>query len=254
MNYRYAIERRDSTDLSSGRVLVSLPGHPALPVRLTDELFSRCLAHWRATGSGGPVSVYDPCCGAAYHLAVIGFLHAADLESLLGSDVLPEAVTVARRNLSLLSDAGLSSRALELDRLMAEYGKDSHRDARASLERLRVLLQDGLAGRTLTTGAFVCDALADGVLPSVLEGRRPEIVLADVPYGLHSTWLSAAVGGPRAPLDQLLHGLQPVLRPGSVLGIVSDKTQKPTHTAYERLEQFNVGRRRVVILRWVGGS
>ncbi len=254
MNYRYAVERRDYTDLSSGRVLVSLPGHPALPVRLADELFSRCLAHWRASGAADPVAVYDPCCGAAYHLAVIGFLHAADLESIFGSDVLPEAVAAARRNLSLLSDAGLAGRALELERLATDYGKASHREALDSLRRMRSLLKEGLAGRSLATDVFACDALADGALAAGLAERRPEIVLADVPYGLHSTWLGAAAGAVRAPLDQMLHGLQPVLRPGSVLGIVSDKAQKPVHTGYERLERFNVGARRVVILRWKGGA
>ncbi len=253
MGYRYAVERGDYTDLSSGRVLVGLPGHPALPVRLADELFSRCLAHWRAIGPAGPVSVYDPCCGAAYHLAVIGFLHAADLHSLIGSDVLPDAVAAARRNLALLSDAGLAGRALELDRLAAQYDKTAHRDARASLDRLRGLLQAGLAGRVLTTHAFLSDALVAGTLRTELAGRRPEIVLADVPYGLHSTWLGDVASGSRAALDQMLDGLQAILRPGSVLGIVSDKAQRTTHPGFERLEHFNVGKRRIMILRWPGG-
>ena len=50
MQYLYATERPDYSDLASGRVFYSLPGHPAFPIRLASEIFQRCLAFRRAAG------------------------------------------------------------------------------------------------------------------------------------------------------------------------------------------------------------
>ena len=59
MVYRFATQRRDYTDLAGGRVLYALPGHPALPVRLADEVFRRYLA--LCPRSTERIILYDPC-------------------------------------------------------------------------------------------------------------------------------------------------------------------------------------------------
>jgi len=151
MMYRFATEREDHTDLASGRVLQAVAGEPALPVRLTDEVFQRCLA---ALGTTAPLTLYDPCCGAAYHLTVLGFLHPQRIARILASEIQPALVEAARRNLSLLRPDGLDQRRAGLERLLAEHGKPSHREALGSLERLRQRLSAGLAGRGLTTDVF----------------------------------------------------------------------------------------------------
>jgi 23S rRNA (guanine2535-N1)-methyltransferase len=48
MQYKYEKTMLDYSDLASGRVFYSLPGHPAFPIRLASEIFQRCLAS-RAT-------------------------------------------------------------------------------------------------------------------------------------------------------------------------------------------------------------
>jgi hypothetical protein len=46
----------------------------------------------------------------------------------------------------------------------------------------------------------------------------------------------------------MLAALLPVLSGTSIVAIVSDKGQKAVHERYRRLEQFQVGKRRVTIL------
>jgi hypothetical protein len=47
----------------------------------------------------------------------------------------------------------------------------------------------------------------------------------------------------------MLDALAEVLSPSSIVAIASDKQQKVSHAGYQRLEQFQIGRRRVVILK-----
>jgi len=103
MQYQYAKERLDYSDLSSGRVFYSLPGHPAFPVRLSSEIFQHCMAiRETAYKVSKPCVLYDPCCGAGYSLSVLGYLHGEKIQQLIGSDVDEKAVAVAKQNLGLL--------------------------------------------------------------------------------------------------------------------------------------------------------
>lgn len=250
MNYRFASERQDYSDLASGRVLYSLPGRPALPVRLADELFQRCLTVWRAAGDAQRVRLYDPCCGAGYHLSVIAMLHVSDLDSVIGSDVDAETVQVASRNLGLLSVAGLDGRVNELQHLVTMYDKASHKDALQSAEKLRAQLQRELDGRSLVTDAFVADALDGEVLHRRLGANAADIVVTDVPYGWHSQWSTPMPSAElKSPMWHLLEALRSILEPTAVVGVVFDKQQKVQHDAFRRIEHFQVGKRRAAILK-----
>ena len=50
-----------------------------------------------------------------------------------------------------------------------------------------------------------------------------------------------------------IHGanrsLRPLLKPGGIVGVVSDKGRKAHHDSYLRVAHFSIGKRRVVILR-----
>src|SRR5512136_1763817 len=112
MEYRYAIERANYADLASGNVFYSLPDHPAFPVRLASEIYQRCLA---SRGQGeSPCTIYDPCCGAAYHLSVIAYLHWDTICRVICSDIDEKAVQLAERNLGLLTPAGMERRGREI--------------------------------------------------------------------------------------------------------------------------------------------
>ena len=111
MQYKYATEPQDYSDLASGRVFYSLPGHPAFPVRLASEIFQRCIASRETIyKDSSPCTLYDPCCGAAYHLSVLGYLHGKHIQEIIASDINEKAVALAGRNLGLLSVAGMDKR------------------------------------------------------------------------------------------------------------------------------------------------
>src|SRR4026208_241808 len=130
MPYKYEKALLDYSDLASGRVFYSSPGYPAFPVRLASEIFQHCIAH-RATiyKNATRCTLYDPCCGAAYHLSVLGYLHRKHIREIIGSDIDEKAVALAKRNLGLLSVAGLDQRIDEITTMLEQYHKDSHKDA-----------------------------------------------------------------------------------------------------------------------------
>lgn len=239
MQYKFVPAQVDYSDLASGRVFHSLAGHPAFPVRLASEIFQRCLA---LRSSTTPYVFYDPCCGAGYHLSVLAYLHRERLSAVIGSDVDERAVTLAAQNLALLNQSGLDERIAQLEHLFAEYGKESHQQALVSAAKLRerITSQGRLTVHTFCANALDADALAAG-----LHGLRPDIVFTDVPYGQHSSWQKA---GPD-PARTLLGALIPLLSRDSVVAVASDKQQKVAHEHYQRVEHFQVGKRRIVILK-----
>src|SRR5437762_331229 len=126
MKYRLAVCRENYEEFAGGRVLYGGPGSSAFPVRLASEVFQSCESRLARHGALPPYTLYDPCCGEGYLLTVIGFLHGAHLTRIIASDIDPEAVERARRNLSLLTAAGLDRRLQEIQRLIDAYDKPSH--------------------------------------------------------------------------------------------------------------------------------
>jgi len=246
--YRFATEAADHSDLASGRVIHGLPGHPAFPVRLADEVLRRCLA---LRESDAPCTIYDPCCGAAYHLAVMDFLHRPSIRGIVASDVDPAVLGTAERNLALLGVDGMDARIRELEELRARHGKDSHREALESARRLRARVATSASG-PLATRVFRANALDGNALQRELAGAEVDLVFADVPYGWSSRWEAAEGTAPGADappaLWSLLDALRGVVSPATIVAIASDKAQKAAHEGYRRLERFQVGRRRIVFL------
>ena len=60
-----------------------------------------------AKGVQSPYTIYDPFCGVAYALTVLGFFHGADIKAIFASDIDENVLSLARKNLSLLSKDGL---------------------------------------------------------------------------------------------------------------------------------------------------
>jgi 16S rRNA G966 N2-methylase RsmD len=250
MQYKYAKEQQDYSDFSSGRVFYSLPGHPAFPVRLASEIFQRCLAHRKAIyGNSGSCALYDPCCGAAYHLSVLAYLHVESIGAVIGSDIDAKAVRVARRNLGLLHIEGLDRRIEEISTLFEQYGKGSHKEALNSAQRFKERLSTLVTNHRLETKVFQADTTDGQEISSQIKPNSVDVVFTDVPYGLHSHWRDSDLIERSSPLAAMLDALLEVLSSSSILAIVSDKGQKVSHEGYQRLEQFRIGKRRVVIFK-----
>lgn len=250
MQYKYAKEQLDYSDFSSGRVFYSVPGHPAFPIRLASEIFQRCVAH-RAEiyGTQSPITLYDPCCGAGYHLSVLAYLHGEQIREVIGSDIDEKAVAVARRNLGLLHMDGLDRRIDEITKMIELYEKASHKDALRSASILKKRLSSLTGERTLETGVFQANAMAQKQVSSHIKPRSVDIVFTDVPYGQHSQWRDVDYSDASNPLHSMLDALLGVLSSSAIVAIVSDKQQKVFHERYERIERFQAGKRRGVILR-----
>jgi 23S rRNA (guanine2535-N1)-methyltransferase len=64
VKYRFAVQRENYEDLSSGRVLYGQPGSTAFPVRIASEIFQRCAERLARLEAPPLYSLYDPCCGS----------------------------------------------------------------------------------------------------------------------------------------------------------------------------------------------
>jgi hypothetical protein len=250
MQYKYEEVSQDYSDLASGRVFYSSPGYPAFPVRLASEIFQRCLAH-RTTihQETKACTVYDPCCGTAYHLSVIAYLHGEHLREIIASDIDEKAVEFAKRNLGLLSVPGLDQRIEEILRMLDQYHKESHQEALRSAQVIRNKIAAFSRDQPLMTKVFQANATDRLSMLQNIEPKSVDIVFTDVPYGQHSQWVRSGNQESLNPMWAMLDALLGVLSASSILAIVSDKQQKVSHERYQRLEQFQVGKRRVVILK-----
>ena len=235
MTYRYATEKTSYADFAAGRVLLNRAGATSFPVRLADEIFERCAA---LLPGDGPYRLYDPCCGAGYLLTTLGFLHGARIAALIGSDIDAEWVALARRNLALLTAAGLEARAARIAADLARFGKESHREALESARRLA----EHLPPHPIETLCFVAEGAAAPPFAPV------DLLIADVPYGGLTAW----AGG--ADAASLLAAGRSALAAHGVAAIISDKGQRPAHPAYRQAGRFSIGRRQIVLLKLGAGE
>ncbi|MEM6766764.1 MAG: hypothetical protein AAF655_17650 [Bacteroidota bacterium] len=234
MQYHHA-PLQNYEDFSSGRVIYHKSGLATFPVRLAIEIMGRCLSYFPEK----KVKVYDPLCGEAYLLTVVGFWYHKRIEEIIGSDISAAALEFAAKNLGLLGSEGLAIREKELIYLHTTYQKPTHQDALESLQRLRE------KASSPSVRLFEKDALQP--VESEEQGFLADVILTDAPYGQMISW----AGGTEEPLENMLTHLSPVLSLDGLVAIVTHKQQKVNHQAYLRVEKFGVGKRKVEILRKV---
>lgn len=247
MQYKYT-ENRNFEDFASGRVFYSLPGQPAFPVRLASEIFQRCLAYWQKMGGEGLCSVYDPTCGGAYWLVALAYLHWECISAITASDVDSEVIALAERNFSLLTPSGLDHRTAEIKAMSSAYGKASHAGALESANRFQRELHQHLGSHPIRTRVFQADVMEPQSIQQGIRDSHIDILMADVPYGWHSTWQEDGAKNAFSPIGQMLDSVAPILSPGSVIAVVADKRQVIQYEGYQRLERFQVGKRQIAIL------
>lgn len=230
MNYLYC-DDANFEDFASGRVLYGGDGIPNFPVRLLNEIFGRAVAH---CAKKERLTVYDPCCGGGYSLAVLGFCHSGIIDRLYGSDIDPRMTAHARKNAALLTGAGMQARREEIERMIALYGKPSHRDALQSTFALETRL-------TKDVPMEIFEADCTQPLPEI----APDVILTDIPYGNLVNWS----GDAGSPLTAMLARLAEISSPETVLALCMDKRQKLETGRWTRIEKQTIGKRRFEILR-----
>ncbi len=252
MPYRFVTQSDDYRDFASGKVFYHLPGHPAFPVRLASEIFQRAL-HLLDEGKNlDPVHIYDPCCGSAYLLTVLGFLHGDRISEISASDINSEVLSIARRNLSLLTPEGLERRRAEIQGMADRFGKSSHTQALESSERLQARLGEIYRRHAITTTVFQADVLDPQDLQNHFCKPSLNLVITDIPYGRTSTWKTGenSQQPDNDPGWVLLEDLRSVLLPGAVVAMASAKDQKIKHASYVPAGKMrSVGKRLVTFLR-----
>ena len=230
MSYKYT-ENANYEDFSGGRVIHHSTRFTNYPVRLASEIFMRCLARVNKS----MVNVYDPCCGSGYLLTVLGLRYGECINYFYASDVSPKAVSLAKKNLKLLSAKGILSRKNELETLYQTYKKDSHKEAVESADRLSKLA----SGKGIPFDAFDRDILA-----GKHDYPKVDVIIVDVPYGGLVEWSSSDISAINTMLDNLLDNLHL----DGVVAISSDKRQKINNPVYKRVEKFQVGKRKIEIM------
>ncbi|MFC7549372.1 rRNA methyltransferase [Plantactinospora sp. GCM10030261] len=241
MTYRFAVARRDHSDLASGSVLRSAPGHPAFPVRLASEVFLRA---WHILRQPR-LTVWDPCCGSGYLLTVLGLLHRDKIASVVASDIAEDALRLARANLALLSIEGLRRRAAELDESARRFGRSSYREAGAAAGRLRASLSR--SGGDLPTLVGRADVFDREQVAVLLAGApQPGLVLTDVPYGEQTAWRGAGRAGGVPGLSRCLATALPA---ATMLAVTTRGRRVPLPDGVRARARFKVGTRAVALVR-----
>lgn len=242
MEYRYA-PRDDHRDLASGAVLRSRPGMPAFPVRLARELFGRARSH--LADPGAPLALWDPCCGSAQLLVALGLSERAHLRQVVGSDVDPEMLDLARTNGRLLTVAGLAARERELRAEHERHGRPAHREAAEAARRLA----DGLAcaGGDLPFAVHRADALDRVAVGEMVAHVRPDLVLADLPHGRMVSW--SDTDDDVEAIGRLAATLGAALADDAVVVLVARSRRAPLPPGTRALERLRTGHRSAAIVR-----
>jgi tRNA G10 N-methylase Trm11 len=253
MPYRYVLENRDYSDYSSGRFFYGAPGHPVLPVRLSSEIFQRCISQRPLSKQKIPVTIYDPCCGSAYHLSTIALLHWDAIDTIIASDIDTDILSTAEGNLGLLTDAGVQRRINEIESLIENFRKASHIEALRSAIYFNNMLTALKQRHQIKTRLFTADATNYQEIGIKLKDQLIDLVISDIPYGRRSDWggnnNDSEFSPGNNPIEQMLDALLPLLSADSVVAIVFNKSQKFSLDYYQQVDKFQIGKRRIVLLK-----
>lgn len=242
MSYKFAVGNINYQDYSSGRVLFNQHGTTSFPVRLASEIFQRCIHILNGKEIDSPYIIYDPCCGGAYLLTSIGFLHGEYIDKIFASDIDESALMLAQKNLSLLSVLGIKDRIKQINKMIADYGKTSHFEALQSANRLMSIIDSRID--TIETKCFISDATKN--MDKIDELYNINIVVTDLPYGDIVQWNNRQ--DENEAISHLLEHLLPKLAINAVVAIISKNKISIKHDKYKRLEHFKIGKRHINIL------
>ena len=177
--------------------------------------------------------IYDPCCGGGYALTILGYFQNRYISKIYGSDIDEDMVAHAKKNTSLLTSAALKKRKTEIEELYNSFGKESHKEALGSCDKVSAMLE-----KEVIVEIFQADCTMP--LPNIL----PDIIITDVPYGNLVEWEQG-----KNSIDDMLEQLWRISHENTILAVCMDKKQKINCEKWERLEKQNIGKRKFEILK-----
>ncbi len=230
MEYKYT-KNENYEDFASGRVLYHVGGEPTFPVRLSLEIYERCLQY---CSKKTDISLYDCCCGGGYLLTILGLLKSDSISSLYGSDINSESLKLAEDNLGLLKLPGMSKRRAEVEDLYQKYKKVSHAEALQSIDRMEQRLIKDIKTSVFNRNVFEVSGLS----------FIPDIIITDVPYGNMVEWDEG-----NGDINQMMNALASVCGTETIICVCMDKKQKIQTDIFQRLERQLVGKRKFEIYK-----
>lgn len=236
--YIFSTTKENYEDFSSGRVLYGHSGATNFPVRLLNEVYLRAVNHLKSKNHNGPYTVYDPLCGIAYSLTVLGFLYPTQIKKLIGSDIDVNLLETAHKNISLIKKVGLQKRIEEIQTLSQKYQKTSHKEALESTNRLL-----NQSSEKLPTEIFQFNILGQKPLPSGV--TKIDIVIADLPYGDLVSWSDSK---DQNSSQILLNKLGKDLNHIHIVVLIADKKQTIEHLGFKKVDSFKIGKRKIIFL------
>ncbi|QQR50549.1 hypothetical protein IPF86_01355 [Candidatus Nomurabacteria bacterium] len=245
--YKFNPVKENYEDYSSGRVLYGAPKATNFPVRLASEIFLCCSEHLKKNGSSGPYTIYDPFCGSAYSLTVMGFFHGLKIKDIFASDVNNTILEFAQKNLSLLSEIGLQKRINELEGFIEEYGKVSHKEALESAHKLEKKIK---STNHIKINCFGFDILSNENLPKQVP--TIDFVITDLPYGKLTNWVGLTQDV--NPTQKFLNKIKTRLAKVSIVAIVLNKKQEIKYDGFVKIKTLKLEKRKIILLEplWVG--
>lgn len=229
MEYLYC-KNDNFQDFASGRVLYGGKGIPNFPIRLLLEIYGRALSYLNKEED---LVIYDPCCGGGYALTILGYYQNRYISKIYGSDIDEDMVAHAKKNTSLLTSAALKKRKTEIEELYNSFGKESHKEALGSCDKVSAMLE-----KEVIVEIFQADCTMP--LPNIL----PDIIITDVPYGNLVEWEQG-----KNSIADMLEQLWRISHENTILAVCMDKKQKINCEKWERLEKQNIGKRKFEILK-----
>ena len=242
MNYRFALENRNYEDYSSGRVFYNKKGTTSFSVRLASEIYQLCKSILMKQGCNKPYVLYDPCCGGAYLLASISFLHGEEISKIFASDVDEAVIPLAQKNLALQTTEGMDQRIIEIQKMIVEYGKESHFRALESALKLKSILER--RSNTIEVKCFVSDITKNNNLCNTIHDVN--MIITDLPYGEIVSWDS--IEDEKVAVEKLLDNVIIVMSSESVIAIISRSKSKIKHKDFKKVMRFVMGKRQITIL------
>ena len=239
--YHFVTVNQNYEDYSSGRVFYGASGATNFPVRLSSEIFQRCVSYLDKSKKEQSYVIWDAFCGVAYSMTSVGFLHNLEIRHIYASDTDAGVLQTASKNLSLLKIEGLNRRIDELRVLIKKYGKDSHKDALISADFLKRKFKNDIQ-----TTIFQHNAITQSV-PSDINGV--DIVIVDLPYGQLTKWGQS--GDEENSTQIFLNKIKTCLSKGAVVAIVTNKKQKITYSGYCKLKTLVLGKRKIWFVKLI---